>query len=66
MDIFSLLNGTIFNPCVFLDYNYISRSIRGLVALGEYSFREFIPFLYKLKIDEVPESIWNDFTVCIF
>lgn len=50
----------------FLDYNYISRSIRGLVALGEYSFREFIPFLYKLKIDEVPESIWNDFTVCIF
>ncbi|XP_073827004.1 SAGA factor-like TAF6 isoform X2 [Musca autumnalis] len=45
------------------DYNYISRSVRGLIALGEYAFREFIPFLYKLNVDEVPESLWNDFNV---
>ncbi|XP_061388926.1 uncharacterized protein LOC133324056 [Musca vetustissima] len=45
------------------DYNYISRSVRGLIALGEYAFREFIPFLYKLNVDEVPESLWNDFNI---
>uniref|UniRef100_A0A1I8NEM4 Uncharacterized protein n=1 Tax=Musca domestica TaxID=7370 RepID=A0A1I8NEM4_MUSDO len=45
------------------DYNYISRSVRGLIALGEYAFREFIPFLYELNVDEVPESLWNDFNL---
>ncbi|XP_023303402.2 uncharacterized protein LOC111685374 [Lucilia cuprina] len=45
------------------DYNYISRAMRGLIALGEYAFREFIPFLYKLKAEDIPETLWNDFTV---
>ncbi|KAL9893602.1 SAGA factor-like TAF6 isoform 1-T1 [Glossina fuscipes fuscipes] len=44
------------------DYNYISRSIRGLIACGEHAFREFIPFLYKLKCD-LPEILWNDFSI---
>lgn len=49
----------------YLDYNYISRAVRGLIALGEYAFREFIPFLYKLKADDIPESLWNDFAVIL-
>ncbi|XP_065357227.1 uncharacterized protein Saf6 [Calliphora vicina] len=45
------------------DYNYISRAVRGLIALGEYAFREFIPFLYKLKADDIPEPLWNEFAL---
>uniref|UniRef100_A0A1I8NY89 Uncharacterized protein n=1 Tax=Stomoxys calcitrans TaxID=35570 RepID=A0A1I8NY89_STOCA len=46
------------------DYNYISRSARGLIALGEYAFREFIPFVYKLNLEDIPDSICVDFNVC--
>lgn len=37
--------------------------MRGLIALGEFAFREFIPFIYKFNVDDVPESFWNDFSV---
>ncbi|CAD6998938.1 uncharacterized protein LOC101461947 [Ceratitis capitata] len=45
------------------DFKYLSRALRGLVALGEYAFREFIPFIYKFNVDDVPESFWNDFSI---
>lgn len=34
--------------------------MRGLIALGEYAFREFIPYIYKLNVNEIPESLWRD------
>ncbi|XP_075153214.1 SAGA factor-like TAF6 isoform X2 [Haematobia irritans] len=45
------------------DYNYISRAVRGLTALGEYAFREFIPFIYRLNLEDIPETIWVDFNI---
>lgn len=45
------------------DFRYISRAVRGLIALGEFAFREFIPFIYKFNVDDVPESFWNDFSL---
>lgn len=50
----------------YIDFKYLSRAVRGLVALGEYAFREFIPFIYKFNVDDVPESFWNDFSVKIY
>ncbi|XP_023170512.2 uncharacterized protein LOC111599165 isoform X2 [Drosophila hydei] len=41
-------------------FQYISRAIRGLIALGEYAFREFIPYIYKLNVNDVPDSLWRD------
>ncbi|KAM8718157.1 hypothetical protein ACLKA7_004805 [Drosophila subpalustris] len=46
--------------CSERDYKYISRAIRGLIALGEYAFREFIPYIYKLNVHDIPESLWRD------
>lgn len=34
--------------------------MRGLIALGEYAFREFIPYIYKLRVEEIPDSLWPD------
>ncbi|XP_011199642.2 uncharacterized protein LOC105223585 [Bactrocera dorsalis] len=45
------------------DFRYISRAVRGLIALGEFAFREFIPFIYKFNVDDVPESFCNDFSL---
>ncbi|XP_030384172.1 uncharacterized protein LOC115631539 isoform X2 [Scaptodrosophila lebanonensis] len=47
--------------CSERDYKYISRAVRGLLALGEYAFREFIPYIYKLNVADIPESLWQDF-----
>ncbi|KAH8266493.1 hypothetical protein KR044_008054 [Drosophila immigrans] len=46
--------------CSERDYKYISRAIRGLIALGEYAFREFIPYIYKLNVEAIPDSLWRD------
>ncbi|KAH8282059.1 hypothetical protein KR054_005216 [Drosophila jambulina] len=46
--------------CSERDFKYISRAVRGLIALGEYAFREFIPYIYKLRVEEIPESLWQD------
>ncbi|KAH8412891.1 hypothetical protein KR009_006530 [Drosophila setifemur] len=46
--------------CSERDFKYISRAVRGLIALGEYAFREFIPYIYKLQADEIPDSLWQD------
>ncbi|XP_017028765.1 uncharacterized protein Saf6 [Drosophila kikkawai] len=46
--------------CSERDFKYISRAVRGLIALGEYAFREFIPYIYKLRVAEIPESLWRD------
>ncbi|XP_030565497.1 uncharacterized protein LOC115765894 [Drosophila novamexicana] len=46
--------------CNERDFKYISRAIRGLIALGEYAFREFIPYIYKLNVNDVPDSLWRD------
>ncbi|EDW03452.1 uncharacterized protein LOC6562267 [Drosophila grimshawi] len=46
--------------CSERDFKYISRALRGLIALGEYAFREFIPYIYKLNVNEIPESLWRD------
>jgi len=45
---------------LYVDFKYISRAVRGLIALGEYAFREFIPYIYKLRVEEIPESLWQD------
>ncbi|XP_054742643.1 uncharacterized protein LOC129247515 [Anastrepha obliqua] len=45
------------------DFKYISRAVRGLVALGEYAFREFIPFIYKFNAENVPDTLWNEFAL---
>ncbi|XP_018787229.1 PREDICTED: uncharacterized protein LOC108967968 [Bactrocera latifrons] len=45
------------------DFRYISRAVRGLIAVGEFAFREFIPFIYKFNVDHVPERFWNDFSL---
>lgn len=37
--------------------------MRGLIALGEFAFREFIPFIYEFNVDDVPESYRNEFSV---
>ncbi|XP_068141530.1 uncharacterized protein Saf6 [Drosophila tropicalis] len=42
------------------DFKYISRSLCGLMALGEYAFREFIPYIYQLNINDIPDSLWID------
>ncbi|EDW45442.1 uncharacterized protein LOC6617299 isoform X1 [Drosophila sechellia] len=42
------------------DFRYISRAVRGLISLGEYAFREFIPYIYKLRVEEIPDSLWPD------
>ncbi|ALC38452.1 Saf6 [Drosophila busckii] len=46
--------------CSERDYKYISRAIRGLLALGEYAFREFIPYIYKINVNDIPDSLWQD------
>ncbi|XP_017132554.1 uncharacterized protein LOC108149462 isoform X1 [Drosophila elegans] len=46
--------------CSERDFKYISRAVRGLIALGEYAFREFIPYIYKLRVEEIPDSLWQD------
>ncbi|XP_030238621.1 uncharacterized protein LOC115562040 isoform X2 [Drosophila navojoa] len=46
--------------CSERDFQYISRAVRGLIALGEYAFREFIPYIYKLNVHDVPDSLWRD------
>ncbi|XP_017046128.2 LOW QUALITY PROTEIN: uncharacterized protein LOC108091444 [Drosophila ficusphila] len=46
--------------CSERDYKYISRAVRGLISLGEYAFREFIPYIYKLGVEEIPDSLWLD------
>ncbi|XP_014093430.1 uncharacterized protein Saf6 isoform X1 [Bactrocera oleae] len=45
------------------DFRYISRAVRGLIALGEFAFREFIPFIYEFNVDDVPESYRNEFSL---
>ncbi|XP_067622956.1 uncharacterized protein Saf6 isoform X2 [Eurosta solidaginis] len=45
------------------DFKYISRALRGLIALGEYAFREFTPFIYKFNVETVPDSFWNDYAL---
>lgn len=42
------------------DLKYVRRAVRGLIALGEYAFREFIPYIYKLQADTIPECMWQD------
>lgn len=42
------------------DLKYVRRAVRGLIALGEYAFREFIPYIYKLQADKIPECMWQD------
>ncbi|KAH8246653.1 hypothetical protein KR038_001431 [Drosophila bunnanda] len=46
--------------CSERDFKYISRAVKGLIALGEYAFREFIPYIYKLRLEQIPESLWQD------
>ncbi|XP_002003620.2 uncharacterized protein LOC6577670 [Drosophila mojavensis] len=46
--------------CSERDFQYISRAVRGLIALGEYAFREFIPYIYKLNVHDMPDSLWRD------
>ncbi|KAH8409510.1 hypothetical protein KR222_007368 [Zaprionus bogoriensis] len=46
--------------CSERDFRYISRAVRGLIALGEYAFREFIPYIYKLNVNDIPDSLWRD------
>ncbi|SPP79135.1 uncharacterized protein LOC117582445 [Drosophila guanche] len=48
--------------CSERDFQYISRAVRGLIALGAYAFGEFIPYVYKLNADEIPDSLWQDLT----
>ncbi|XP_055839846.1 uncharacterized protein LOC129907593 [Episyrphus balteatus] len=49
------------------DYEFISRAIRGLFALGEYAFREFIPYMKMMNIlknDDIPHSLRCEFARC--
>ncbi|XP_055918099.1 uncharacterized protein LOC129950248 [Eupeodes corollae] len=49
------------------DYEFISRAIRGLFALGEYAFREFIPFMPMmniLQIGDIPHYLQCEFARC--
>ncbi|XP_037928454.1 uncharacterized protein LOC119662776 isoform X2 [Teleopsis dalmanni] len=43
------------------EYTFISRLIRGLIALGEFAFREFIPYTYKFDSENIPEYLWSYF-----
>ncbi|KAH8324336.1 hypothetical protein KR074_005788, partial [Drosophila pseudoananassae] len=42
------------------DLKYVRRAVRGLIALGEYAFREFIPYIFKLQANTIPECMWQD------
>lgn len=48
------------------DYHWLSRILRGLWSVGEFAFRELIPYLEKIEPDVVPEFVYPHFNVSIF
>ncbi|EAT40403.1 AAEL007862-PA, partial [Aedes aegypti] len=41
-----------------IDYHWLGRVLRGLWSVGEFAFREVIPYLEKIDPDHVPEFVY--------
>lgn len=46
-----------------IDYHWLSRVLRGLWSVGEFAFREMIPYLEKIDPEHVPEFVYPYFNV---
>nr|XP_019544874.2 uncharacterized protein LOC109415453 [Aedes albopictus] len=44
-----------------IDYHWLSRVLRGLWSVGEFAFREMIPYLEKIDPEHVPEFVYPYF-----
>ncbi|XP_055591721.1 uncharacterized protein LOC129743658 [Uranotaenia lowii] len=42
---------------IIIDYNWLSRALRALWSVGEFAFRELIPYLEQINPDMVPDFI---------
>uniref|UniRef100_A0A2M4BE77 Uncharacterized protein n=1 Tax=Anopheles marajoara TaxID=58244 RepID=A0A2M4BE77_9DIPT len=48
---------------VSIDTNWLSRILRGLWAVGEYAFRELLPYFYQIDSQTIPESLVPHFSI---
>ncbi|XP_050100544.1 uncharacterized protein LOC126581122 [Anopheles aquasalis] len=48
---------------VSIDMNWLSRVLRGLWAVGEYAFRELLPYFYQIDSQTIPESLVPHFSI---
>uniref|UniRef100_A0A2M4AH81 Uncharacterized protein n=1 Tax=Anopheles triannulatus TaxID=58253 RepID=A0A2M4AH81_9DIPT len=48
---------------VSIDMNWLSRVLRGLWAIGEYAFRELLPYFYQIDSQTIPESLVPHFSI---
>ncbi|XP_049531749.1 uncharacterized protein LOC125949095 [Anopheles darlingi] len=47
---------------VSIDMNWLLRVLRGLWAVGEYAFRELLPYFYQIDSQTIPESLVPHFS----